>query len=323
MSAEMETVTPTPEPKRARRWRRWAWAGVAVVMLGWAGRYFVVELPERRAEVELAKLRAAHARTVPGLGLDLVWIAPGTFKMGAKEQNFIARWYYDARRKFTNKVNPADVGWFSEHPVTEVTLTRAFWLGQTEVTQAQWMALTISNPSVFKGDGLPVVNVSWEDAMEFCRKLTEREKRAGRLPAGYEFNLPTQAQWEYACRAGTTGDYSGKLKAMAWYGENSGGVPHPVGTKNANSWNLFDMHGNVWEWCRDALADYPGGTIEDPYRVPLLTPATSGMGSTLVVARGGGFDSSATGCRSAQVGADGYTEHRSGLGFRVALVPSP
>jgi formylglycine-generating enzyme required for sulfatase activity len=247
MSAEMETVTPTLAPKRARHWRRWAWAGVAVVVFGWAGWYFGVELPERRAVAELATKRAANARTVPDLRLDLVWIAPGEFLMGSPEQNFLARWFYAVREKLTGKPNPGNGSFDDERPLTWVTLTKPFWLGRTEVTQSQWVALMGHNESYYQGSDLPVTNVSWEDAMEFCRKLTARELAAGRLPAGHEFTLPTEAQWEYACQAGTTGDYAGDLDAMAWYEKNSGDTTHPVGTKQANAWGLFDMHGNLWE----------------------------------------------------------------------------
>ena len=132
-------------------------------------------------------------------------------------------------------------GFMMGSPVTEqdrsdnetqhtVILTKGFWLGKTVVTQAQWEAVMGTNPSNFKGGDLSVENVSWNDAMTFCQKLTGREKAAGRLPEGYEYTLPTEAQWEYACRAGTTGAYAGELDAMAWYSNNSGGTTHPVGT---------------------------------------------------------------------------------------------
>ena len=148
-----------------------------------------------------------------------------------------------------------------------------------------------SNPSHFKGGQLPVENVSWGDAMEFCRKLTERERQAGRLPTGTIYTLPTEAQWEYACRAGTTGDYAGKVDAMAWYAKNSGAATHAVGTKQANAWGLHDMHGNVWEWCEDWYADkLPGGSVSD------FKGAASG---SLRVNRGGSWWNDAANCRSA------------------------
>jgi formylglycine-generating enzyme required for sulfatase activity len=308
MSTEMETVTPSQDAP-ARRWRRWACAGIAVAVLGWVGWYFGVELPEWRA-AELAVKRAAKARTVPGLGLDLVWIAPGEFLMGTPGQNIFARWFYEAREKLNGKSNPGNTGRDEERPVTWVTLTQPLWLGRTEVTQGQWEAVMGSNPSKFKGTELPVETVSWDEAMEFCRRLTERERAAGRLPAGYAYTLPTEAQWEYACRAGTTGDYAGELDPMAWYGANSGGTPHAVGTKRANRWGLADMSGNVWEWCLDWSGAYPGGTVTNP-----RGPASS----TRRVNRGGSWNTFAEFQRSAYRGNFKPSVRENDLGFRLAL----
>ena len=195
-----------------------------------------------------------------------------------------------------------------------VNLTKGFWFGRTEVTQGQWEAVMESNPSEFKGSNLPVENVSWKDSMAFCRKLTERERAAGRLPDGYEYTLPTEAQWEYACRAGSVGAYAGDLDAIAWYGNNSGNRTHPAGTKLPNAWGLYDMHGNVWEWCRDWYGDYPGGTVTDP--------AGPSQGS-LRVCRGGSWYNVASRCRSAL--RDGYYPGYRiyDLGFRLVLAPAP
>ena len=146
-----------------------------------------------------------------------------------------------------------------EKPLHQVTISQSFWMAKTEVTQALWNQVMGSNRSYFKGDDSPVDSVNWEDAVSFCTKLTEIERQAGRLPEGYVYTLPTEAQWEYACRAGTTGDYAtstgsgqaGSLAAMGWYSSNSGSKTHPVGKKQANAWGFHDMHGNVWEWCLD------------------------------------------------------------------------
>ena len=117
-----------------------------------------------------------------------------------------------------------------------------------------------TNPSHNKGDYNPVENVSWEEAMAFCRKITERERNAGRLLKGYEYTLPPMWEWEYACRAGTTTLFAGNgnLDDMGWYDKNSDGHTHPVGRKMANAWGLYDMHGNVWEWTL-GYNDYAGG----------------------------------------------------------------
>ena len=207
-------------------------------------------------EEAFRRSKAGEAWEVEGVGLTLVPIAGGTFSMGS--------------------LGVAS----SAQPVTTVTLS-PFWLAKTEVTQAQWEAVMGSNPSGYKGGQLPVENVSWYGAMEFCQKLTERERQAGRLPTGTIYTLPTEAQWEYACRAGTTGDDVREVDSMAWYSQNSGrGGTHAVGTKRANSWGLHDMLGNVEEWCLDWYGPYLGGRVTDPKGVP--------SGDSRVV-RGGSF----------------------------------
>jgi formylglycine-generating enzyme required for sulfatase activity len=294
--------------RRRRLWLR-ALAVIALIVLGFIGWHYLVELPaERRAAAELAAKRAKNARTIPDLNLDLVWIAPGTFLMGTPEQRPVVRWFYETREKLTKKRNPDDCINDAERPVTWVTLTQPFWLGRTEVTQAQWAAVMGSNPSYFKGDDRPVECVWWDDAMEFCRKLTERERAAGRLPTSYAYTLPTEAQWEYACRAGTTGYYAGDLDAMAWYDKNSGGTTHPVGTKQANGWGLSDMSGNVWEWCLDWYGNYRGGEVTNP-RGP-----TSGSDRVL---RGGSWSNDASDVRSA-LRLYNFPGDRA-VGFRLAL----
>ena len=169
-----------------------------------------------------------------------------------------------------------------------------------------------SNPSHFKaaGENAPVENVRWTEAVEYCRKLTERERAAGGLPAGFEYRLPSEAQWEYACRAGTTGPYAGDLAAMGWYEDNSGSKTHARSQKRANGWGLYDMHGNVLEWCSDWFGDYPSGSVTDP------TGPSSGTDRVL---RGGGCVLSAQGARSAARYHVSPGNSNDLLGFRVAL----
>ena len=188
-------------------------------------------------------------------------------------------------------------------------------MAKTEVTQAQWKQIMGNNPSYFKGDQNPVEEVSWNSAMAFCKKLTEREQRAGRLPKGWAYTLPTEAQWEYACRAGTTGKYAGDLDSMAWYGnKKSGKKTHPVGTKKPNAWGLYDMHGNVWEWCLDEYGMYHSKNVIDPIG--------DNWGSGTFMIRGGSWRSGASGCRSANRPVHSFQadSHTNILGFRPILI---
>ncbi len=146
----------------------------------------------------------------------------------------------------------------NEGPQHQVTISKAFELQTTEVTQSQWQAVMGSTPSDFKGPDLPVEQVSWDDAQAFISKLNA-------LGDGYRYRLPTEAEWEYAARAGTTGPYAGDLDAMAWYSQNSGNKTHPVGTKAPNAWGLYDMHGNVWEWTQDWDGAYSSSAVTDPW----------------------------------------------------------
>jgi formylglycine-generating enzyme required for sulfatase activity len=210
---------------------------------------------------------------------------------------------------FTMGSPSAEDGRSDDENQVSVTLSKAFWMAKTEVTQAQWCAVMGSNPSHFKGDNLPVENVSWFDAQEFIKKVDD----SGVIPEGWKIALPTEAQWEYACRAGETGTYSGgTVDQVAWYCDNSGSKTHPVGTKKSNAWGLYDMHGNIWEWCLDWYGDeFSGGS--DP------SGPTLGV---FRVSRGGSWCNGAARCRAAcRFGSrpaywDGY------LGFRPALVPS-
>lgn len=196
----------------------------------------------------------------------------------------------------------------------KVVLTWGYWLGATEVTQGQWEAVMGSGLTGFLwGDEDPASDVSWEDAMEFCEKLTLREQSAGRLRKGMKYVLPTEAQWEYACRAGTQGAYAGDLDTMGWYVDNSSREVRRVGMKKANAWGLYDMHGNVLEWCLDWYAkDYKMGTGG---RIDPVGPNTG----EFRVMRGGWMSSGEDNCRSASraMRVQGAGAHY--IGFRLSL----
>ena len=194
-----------------------------------------------------------------------------------------------------------------------VRLSRGYWMSDHETTQAEYESVMGSNPSEFKGLTLPVEQVSWNEAVSYCEKLTLRELAAGRIVAGQAYRLPTEAEWEYAARGGTTGAYAGELISMGWYDQNPGDKTHSVKGKRANGWGLYDMHGNVWEWCSDWSGVYPSGSVTDP------TGATSGSDR---VFRGGCWNSEARNCRSANRGRREPGFRNFDLGFRSVLSSS-
>jgi formylglycine-generating enzyme required for sulfatase activity len=271
----------------------------------------------------------------------MCWIPAGTFVMGSPAN--------EPGRKT------------DESPRTTVTLTKGYWLGKTEVTIGQWKAVTgmnvrdkvmkllsdtvlydfngkrllirdfmgfdKTNPDkilAHETDETPMYFVSWNEAMQFCKRLTGKERAAHRLPAGYEYSLPTEAQWEYACRAGTSGAiYAASTDEIAWYGVNSSkgytgkGLGNPnagargAGGKLANKWGLQDMLGNLWEWCYDWYGPYPGGHVSDP-----AGPLNGGY----KVDRGGSFGSGVADERSAARAQNPPNEDSAWRGFRIALV---
>jgi len=236
----------------------------------------------------------------------LVWIEPGTFTMGSPS---------------SEKDRTSDEG-----PLTQVTISQGFWMSKYEVTQAEYLAVMGSNPSYFTGDlKRPAEEMTWIDATNYCGKLTQQERSAGRLPAGYVYRLPTEAEWEYACRAGTTtatayGDSLSSAQANfdGNYPYNGAAVgPYlgrttAVGSYTPNAWGLYDMHGNVWEWCLDWYGTYPGGSVTDP------KGAVSG---SYRVVRGGGWGGDGWLCRSAYR-FHYWPDYRSnGIGFRPVLAP--
>ena len=257
------------------------------------------------------------ADLVNSLGMEFTLIPAGKFMMGS------------------------DLEEHDEEPIHEVTISRPFYMGIYPVTQSEWQEIMGNNPSELIGDDYPVHGVSWNDAQEFIRKLNLPDEQPTilydnwtgetRPKAQFEYRLPSEAEWEYACRAGTTGDYAGPLDSMAWYANNSGhryvdaaqtweteqladngNQPHVVGTKEANAFRLFDMHGNVWEWCQDFYD-------ENYYRnSPSIDPQGPSSGQYRVL-RGGSWDSVATLLRSA-LRLYGPPGNRGVDGFRLVAV---
>ncbi|MGL6225553.1 MAG: formylglycine-generating enzyme family protein [Thermoguttaceae bacterium] len=214
------------------------------------------------------------------------WCPPGTFEMGSP-------------RSETDRDENE-----SQH---QVTLTKGFWMLETEVTQGMWESEMDNNPSNIKGIKLPVEQVSWDDAQDYIKKLNA----LGVAPRGYKFSLPTEAQWEYACRAGTTTQFhfGDQLKEkQVNFGSSQTTV---VGSYPANAWGLYDMHGNVFEWCSDWYGDYPSSSVTDP-----VGPSTG----SLCVHRGGSWYGSVESCRSARRLRYAPSNRSSCLGLRLSLV---
>ena len=197
-----------------------------------------------------------------------------------------------------------------------VTITRDFWIGKYEVTQHDYAVITGGNPSHFTGDSnRPVEKVSFFDASNYCATVTLRERKAGRLPAGYEYRLPTEAEWEYACRGGATnlfnfGDDKATADQFAWTTENSDAATHPVGQKKPNAWGLYDTHGNVWEWCSDWFEPYPGKAVTDP-----AGPSTS----KYKVFKGGGWNQDVDYARASSRFMMSVSNGIHFVGFRLLL----
>ncbi|MBN2200066.1 MAG: SUMF1/EgtB/PvdO family nonheme iron enzyme [Candidatus Aminicenantes bacterium] len=221
-----------------------------------------------------------------GVGMEFILVPAGSFLMGAA------------------------IGDADEQPVHEVTITKSFYIGKYEVTQEQWQALMGDNLSTHQGPKHPVEQVSWLDCQDFLSKL--RAKLDGLTP-----RLPTEAEWEYACRAGSKGAYHfgdrpADLKAFAWYDKNSKDTTHPVGGKTPNAWGLHDMHGNVYEWCADVYAS-------DAYLTGAGVDPQGPESGTIRVARGGAWSFYAENCRSAKRFWNEPTFQFDNLGFRVVL----
>ncbi len=272
-------------------------SAVALVVLAALGSLAVAAAAEPKEANSKAKSPAKEVSVDLGKGvkLEMVLIPAGEFMMGSPDSDKEAYPF--------------------EKPQHRVRITKPFYLGKYLVTQEQWEAVMGNNPSQFKGPKNPVEQVSWDDCQKFLGKLNAKSA-AG---AG-KFQLPSEAQWEYACRAGSKtkyyfGDDETRLGDYAWYDANSGDKTHPVGDKKPNAWGLYDMHGNVWEWCQDWWKDeyYKESPVDDP------TGAATG---SYRVNRGGGWNYPAWYCRSAYRDwiFPGYWYFN--LGLRVSRVPA-
>ncbi|MCP4289411.1 MAG: formylglycine-generating enzyme family protein, partial [Gammaproteobacteria bacterium] len=228
---------------------------------------------------------AGQERYDPVSGIDFVWAPEGCFQMGQSETD--KRYILQERGEERYKQY-----YMNELPQHEVCVD-GFWMGKTEVTQAQWTRIMGDNPSRFQSDTNPVEQVSWKDIQKFLQALN---KKAGKEM----YRLPTEAEWEYAARAGTStifyfGDDAGMLSDYAWYRSNSGGTTHPAGQLKPNAWGLYDMHGNVWEWCQDWYDS------EYYSKSPKENPQGPSSGKYRVL-RGGSWANYPNDCRSATRG---------------------
>ena len=248
-----------------------------------------------------AVVGAPSGRTyiVPSINYKMVYISPGTFMMGSPS---------------------GEKGRDSDERQHKVTLTQGFYMGVIEITQGQWKAVMGNNPSRFKGDNRPVEKVSWNDCLEFIRKLNRQE-------GGNKYRLPTEAEWEYACRAGTaTPFYTYTGNCISTDQANyDGNYPMPgcskgkyrkktidVASFSPNAWGLYDMHGNVWEWCQDWKGNYPSRHVTDP------DGPSSG---SFRVNRGGSWNEYARSCRSANRYFNASDSRYDYSGFRLARTP--
>ena len=236
---------------------------------------------------------------VPEVELMMKQVGAGSFHMGSEE------------------------GALNERPQHRVNITRPFWLGVFPVTQEEYENVIGENPANFRGERHPVEKVSWTDVIDFCEELTERERDAGRLPEPYVYRLPTEAEWEYACRAGNPVDLPNEMEYMAWYYKNSNEESHEVGLKDSNAWGFYDMHGNVFEWVLDSC-DFrepswyeKNGVLSPTYKNDVINPI-SNAGSNRV-AKGGCWLLDTDVCRASARYINPPDSRYFVMGFRLCL----
>ena len=268
-----------------------------------------VDVKMQKGEMKNSQIDES-ALSVSAINLTPNWSASVTPSQRAVLEKLIANMVKVEGSTFTMGATPeqGNDAYEYERPAHQVTLSD-YYIGRYEVTQKEWQAVMGDNPSKFYGDNLPVENVSWNDCQDFINKLNQL--------TGLKFRLPTEAQWEYAARGGKQSKgykYSGsdKIRDVAWYYGNSGIKTHKVGTKHPNELGIYDMSGNVWEWCGDCYYSYSSSAQTNP------TGPSSGSARVL---RGGGWYSYARGCRVSNRGRNFPSSRYNGSGFRVVLVP--
>ncbi|MBQ6620696.1 MAG: formylglycine-generating enzyme family protein [Thermoguttaceae bacterium] len=260
-------------------------AAVFVLMVSWSFPAAVLSAQERPAGDRMV-LHAA------GVDVPMRWIPAGSFQMGSPKE---------------------EPGRDSAEVLHKVTLTSGFWMSETEVTQRLYRAVAGENPSQFAGDDLPVDTVSWDEAVHFCETLQTALEKDDAIDGSWLCRLPSEAQWEYACRAGDSGSGIDNLPETAWSGEpTQSGSTHPVGTKAPNAWGLCDMHGNLWEWCADSWNDF---TTDDQ-----VDPLTLNSEAEVRIDRGGCWDSTPYYCRTAWRGVYEHYRKSRFVGFRFVLI---
>ena len=315
--------------------------------------------PVSATRIQLPASAQPGTLVLAAAGIELVWIPPGEYVIGSSEEDLarVIRAYsekgFNGIPTYPHEGGVKDELYFGRTRSLTVRLKEGFWIAMTETTQGQWKAVMHNNPSLYQGAKnrigndatMPVEQVSWNDAQEFIKKLNQRND-------GLLYRLPTEAEWEYAARAGTTGDYAGPLDEMGWYASNSGRTeadsieewkkyedwaalappdtmrtwrqflepkghqPHPAGAKKPNAWGVYDMHGNLWEWCEDKNGSYHGDEQKDGSAYLIGAEP-----NTWRMLRGGAFHNLGWSVRSARRIWDLAQNKSDTVGFRVAAVP--
>ena len=283
--------------------------------------------------ISMRSLSGDFGMVTPGVGKKLVWNAgndwANNYTTNARVRliadDFPSTIGSTNAGNFTTNVPPStNFAWIPSGAYnmqgTYVILSKGLWMGKYEVTQGEYQSVMSNNPSTFTGNpNRPVEQVTWTEAVQYCQTLTAREHAAGRLGTNWAYRLPTEAEWEYACRAGTTTTYSfgedpdnTRIQFYAWYSGNAHDQTQPVGSRAPNRWGLYDMHGNVWEWCQDWYGGLPGGNVADPQG------PSSGSYRAL---RGGSWYYGAGACASSYRDYYDPSNHDDDCGFRVVVAP--